>query len=132
MARIWHGKSAPVTVIILYKYYLYVGSDRPLLKDLHRYVVNKAAPEWRYLGYALLPHKQHPVIDSIAASHPGDVATCCMRVLERWLDTDADPTWNQLISALKVGARGLPHLANYLEQMMIRECEIIYSTCRQS
>ena len=62
------------------------------------------------------------MLDIIAADHPHDARRCCICVLDRWLVTDPDATWNQLIRALKVG--GLPHLANHLQQMII-ECEII-------
>ena len=116
------GKSAPVTVIILYKYYLYVGSDRPSLHDLDEHVVEKAAPKWRNLGEALLPYEQHAMLNVFAVDHPRDDRSCCMCVLKRWLDTDPDATWNELLRALKVG--GLPHLANYLKPR-ITECEII-------
>ena len=99
--------------------------------DLHRHVVNKAVHKWRNLGEALLPYEQHrwPALDIIAANHPHDNFRCCMLVVREWLDIDPDATWNKLIRALKVG--GLPHVANHLEQM-IRECEIILSTCRHS
>ena len=108
---------------------MYVGSDRPTLKDLHKYVVNEAALKWRDLGLELLPYERYGVLDNIEASSPCNAAKCCWSVFQKWLMTTEDASWNQLIRALR--SVQLNDLADRLEQMIIREGEL-YSTCRQS
>ena len=104
---------------------MYVGSDRPTLKDLHEHVVKEAALKWKDLGSEL--YQRYIVLDSIKLSSPPDAVQCCMHVFQRWLDTNIDASWNQLIRALK--RVQLYGLADRLEQMIIREGEL-YSTCR--
>ena len=103
-----------------------VGSDQPTFKDLCKYVVKGAAYKWRDLGVELLPYERYAAWDSIEADNRNDVE-CCIKVFERWLVTTRDPTWNQLIRALR--SVQLNDLAVQLEQMIIREGEF-YSTCR--
>ena len=122
MAGAWRGKSAPVIVIILVL--LYVGSDRPLFKDLHKHVVKVAPYMWRDLGIELLPYQHHEVLNIIEADYPHDSARCCQRVLQRWLETTTDATWNRVISALRSPRVELNDLACHLEQMIIRESEL--------
>ena len=97
--------------------YTYLGSDRPLLRDLHNHrVVRNAADKWRDLGVRLLPRDLSKELDIIEANHPHDVVRCCECVLEKWLDTSTDATWDQLIEALK--QIQLNHFANALEQRL--------------
>ena len=99
-----------------------IGSDKPLLKDLHGHVVNDVAVKWRDLGVQLLRANQEKMLDIIAADHPHDVVSCCKRVLEKWLDTATDATWNELIRALRSPGVQLDYLAGQLEQMLSTEC----------
>ena len=101
-----------------------VGSDRPLLKDLYDHVVNNVAGKWRDLGVQLLRPDQEKMLDIIAADHPHDVVGCCKCVLNKWLNTTTDATWNELIRALRSPSVQLDYLAGQLEQMMITECKI--------
>ena len=100
-----------------------VGSDRPLLKDLYDHVVNNVAGKWRDLGVQLLRPDQEKMLDIIAADHPHDVVSCCKCVLNKWLNTTTDATWNELIRALRSASVQLDYLAGQLEQMMITECK---------
>ena len=103
--------------------HMYIGSDRPLLRDLHDHVVNRVADKWRDLGVQLLPRLgQERMLDIIAADHPHDVVSYCKRVLEKWLDTSTDATWNELIRALRSPSIQLHYFAGQLEQMLIPEC----------
>ena len=98
-----------------------IGSDRPSLKDLHEHVVIQAAGKWRDLGVCLL--SQPDQAEMITADHSRDAVSCCKGILEKWLDTTTDATWDQLIRALRSPSIQLDHLAGQLEQMLITECK---------
>ena len=100
------------------------GSDRPSLKDLHEHVAIGAAGKWKDLGVYLLPQSgQAEMLKAIGADHPRDVVGCCKCVLEKWLDTTTDATWDQLITALRSPSIQLDYLASQLEQTLITECK---------
>ena len=107
-------------VIILHTYI--IGGDRPFLKDLHDYVVPKVAHRWRDLGVQLLRPDQQEILGIIRLNYPQDAEECCKCVLKKWLDTTAEATWNQLITALKSPSVGLEYLATQIGDMMIMEC----------
>ena len=87
-------------------------------------MVNRVADKWRDLGVQLLPRLgQERMLDIIAADHPHDVVSYCKRVLEKWLDTATDATWNELIRALRSPSIQLHYFAGQLEQMLIPECK---------
>ena len=104
-------------------FHAYTGSDRPTLKDLNDHVVMIVADKWNDLGVKLLRPDQENVIRIIAADHPHDAVSCCQCVLQKWLDTSTDATWNQLITALRSPIIQLDYLASQLEQKMITECK---------
>ena len=87
-------------------------------------MVNKVAGssqgKWRDLGVQLLPPE---TVGIIAEDHSHSVVSCCKRMLEKWLETTTDATWNQLIRALRSRGVQLNHLASQLEQMLIPECK---------
>ena len=98
------------------------GNDRPSLKDLYDFVVIHITDRWRDLGVQLLRSDQENVLNIIAADHPNDVSRCKC-VLEKWLNTTEDATWDQLIGALRSPAIQLDYLAGCVEQMIITKCE---------
>ena len=59
-------------------------------------------------------------LDIIEADHCHDTVRC-MKVLEIWLETSSDATWNQLIRALRSPSVQLYDLADQLERMIIKE-----------
>ena len=71
----------------------------------------------------LLDDGQWVMLDMIAADHHSDVS-CCRAVLERWLETTPDASWNQLIRALRSPIVQLDSLADQLEQMLDIKCKI--------
>ena len=99
---------------------VYIGSDRPSLRVLYDHVVKDVAglSNWRDLGVQLLPPNEVGIIER---NHPNDVLSCCKGVLEKWLETATDPTWNQLIEALRSPSVQLNYLAGQLEKMLITE-----------
>ena len=103
----------------------HTGSDRPSLRALYAHVVNTVAGhgKWRDLGVQLLPPETVGIIEQ---NHRQNVVSCCKRVLEEWLQTTTDATWNQLIRALRSPGVQLNHLAGQLEQMLIPECKNLW------
>ena len=83
------------------------------------------AEKWRDLGVQLLRPDQEKMLGIIATNHSRDVVSCCKCVLETWLDTTTDATWNELIRALRSPSVQLDYLAGQLEQKMMTECEIM-------
>ena len=94
------------------------------MKDLDKYIVKEAAHKWKDLGLQLLPYGGCAVLHMIEVDHPCDTVSCCRRVLEEWLDTTTDATWNQLTRALKNPRVQLDYLADRLEQMMVDKREL--------
>ena len=78
-------------------------NTRPLLKDLYERVVPSVADKWRDIGVQLL----HPtlvddrVLDVIAADHPHSVEECCKSMFEKWLETQKDASWKELLEVIK-------------------------------
>ena len=82
--------------------YKLLGCNRPLLKDLYEFVVPSVADRWRDIGVQLL----HPTLvddrtlDVIAADHQNSVKECCRNMFEKWLETQIDASWKQLLEAI--------------------------------
>ena len=98
------------------------GSDRPALKYLNCYVVEKVASKWKDLGELL--GLDYQIINSIERDYPLDGVSCCRVVFKIWFDNTQDASWNQLISALRSPTIQLDSLADELEQMLNIECKI--------
>ena len=98
--------------------YLYIGYDRPLLKDLSNHVVRVVADKYECLGEQLLGPDLAHEMRIIATSYPNDVVKCSKCVLRKWLDTTEDASWNQLIKALRSPSVQLNSFASQLEQMI--------------
>ena len=81
---------------------MYTGDDRPILRDLYDHVVPSVADKWRDLGVKLLHPTQieQRVLEVIAADHPHSVENCCKSMFEKWLNTQEDASWQQLLEAL--------------------------------
>ena len=86
--------------------------------------MNDVEGKWKELGVQLLRSDQENHLNIIAVDHPHDAVSCCKCVLEKWLDTTTDATWNQLITALRSPSVQLDYLANQFEQMLSIECKI--------
>ena len=54
------------------------------------------------------------VLEVIEADNPRSVKGCCKDMFEKWLSTQKNVSWNQLIEAIK--NIGLLHLGNELEK----------------
>ena len=103
-------------------------SDRPLLKDLYDLVTPSAADKWKDIGVHLL----HPiliekrVLEVIAADHLHSVENCCKSMFNKWLETQKDASWSQLIKV--INAIGLHSLSKELEKHLAGNCRS--SSCK--
>ena len=103
----------------------HIGSDRPVLKDLYDHVVGSVTKKWKELGLQLLQPDQINELGIIETNYPHDVVLCCKCVLEKWLESSLDATWNRLIEALKRPSVRLNYFARELEQRLKPECKVI-------
>ena len=88
---------------------------RPLPKDLYNHVVPRVADKWKDIGVELL----HPtliddrVLEMIKGNHPHSNEECCKIMFDKWLESQKEASWNQLLEAIK--ATGLKYIASKLE-----------------
>ena len=68
------------------------------MKDIDNHVVEKWATKWKKLGSQL--NIGEYVIRNIEYDHPNDCERCCRKMLSKWLDQTAHPTWGMLKTAL--------------------------------
>ena len=97
--------------------YVYVGTDRPALKYLNKYVKADIATEWHDIGVELLDVEDEPVLNVIKNNYPGDVNKCTAEILQLWLARKPTASWNQLIEVFKEPNIKLNSLA-----VKLREC----------
>ncbi|XP_065886043.1 uncharacterized protein [Dysidea avara] len=92
--------------------------DRPSLKDLYVDVSHGIAAKWRDLGVLLLNPPNENVFNIIEKNHPQDVLACCKCMLQKWLDTKPDASWNQLLEALRSPCVQLNSLADQIDHKL--------------
>ena len=105
---------------------IFTGNDRPSLKDLYNHVVPDAAQKWKDLGVQLLRPDQENILNIIEMDN-NDSTSRCKCVLEKWLETATDATWDCLIEALESPNIRLDYMANQLKQRMIIQSKKILS-----
>ena len=96
-----------------------------MLRDLYVHVVGSVAENWKDVGVQLLRPDQTYQLGIIETNYPQDAVRCCKCVLEKWLQSSVDATWNQLIEALRCPNVRLNYFASELEQRLKPECKII-------
>jgi len=94
----------------------YIGSSKPLLKDLHNILVPKVANNWFELGIQLFNEQQLPRLNEIRTIYSNDFQKGCIEMLEYWLKVTPGATWNNLICALKAPGLMLLTIANDVEK----------------
>ena len=79
---------------------MHTGCDRPDLRLLFKHVLKDVSSKWHDLGLELLEQNDKVNLNVIKINYAGDVTECCKEMFHSWL-TYPNPTWNQLIQALK-------------------------------
>ena len=105
--------------MVLVIVYIVLGLDKPLLQNLYDHVVPLVADKWRDIAPHLLHRTliDNRVLEVIAADNPRSVEGCCKSMFEKWLNTQKDASWNQLIEAIK--SINLQYIASKLEKYLI-------------
>ena len=95
-----------------------VGTDRPALKYLNKYVKADIAAEWHDIGVELLDVEDEPALNTIKNNHPGDVNKCTAEMLQLWLARKPEASWDQLLEAFREPNIKLNALAVRIEGML--------------
>ena len=93
-----------------------IGTKRPKLKDINRFVSRTWAPRWRQLGVEL--GLDHGLTEIIEYNHPNDCETCCREMFTTWLDVCPDASWEMLINAIDKLLDGKSHDMYASKQIM--------------
>ena len=84
-------------------------------KNLYNYAPRFAC-KWKDIGIQLLKTRHHSALDLIEADHKGNTEECCKRMINKWLETDKNASWSQLIKALNKESVSLNTLANEIKK----------------
>ena len=98
--------------------YAHVGTDRPALKYLNKYIKADIATEWHDIGVELLDVEDEPVLNVIKNNYPGDVNKCTAEMLQLWLARKPEASWNQLIEVFREPNIKLNSLAVKIDKML--------------
>ena len=74
-----------------------VGTDPPSMKDLNRYVVKTFATKWKDIGLEL--GLELPILNNIEVDC-NRVANCFQIMLDKWLRSSHNATWDMLEIAI--------------------------------
>lgn len=85
--------------------------------DLLNSLLPKAS-KWNLIGIQL--ELSPDELDIIKANNSGDVEMCLTKVLQKWYERSTNPTWEEIIAALKSPALCEIRLAEDLEQTRSR------------
>ena len=75
------------------------SSTRPCLKDLQNDITPYYAAQWTVIGAQLGIHSG--ILRGIQASYPADAFRCCDMMLEEWLGTDCNASWDKVFKAIQ-------------------------------
>ena len=75
-----------------------IGSERPELKDLCRYVLPLYAAHWQKIGIFL--NIQPGQLDVIKFNNPTDAHGCCIGLFNKWLEGEDNVTWEKMFEAI--------------------------------
>ena len=76
-------------------------SSRPFLRDLVNRVLPHVAVKWYELGLELLHLANEHELKIIEKDAKDDAKMSCMKMFEKWLDSDEEASWEKLIQALR-------------------------------
>ena len=94
-----------------------VGTDRPTLKYLNKYVKAYIATKWNDIGAELLDVDELD-LKLIKGNHPGDSDKCTAEMLKVWLTRNPEASWDQLLETFRKPYIGLNALAVTIEEML--------------
>ena len=77
------------------------GDRNPELSEIHRNIVPVYAARWKDLGVQLkipIHHLNTIAIDNV--HHPSYSQQCCKAMLQKWMESTPNPTWDELQKAI--------------------------------
>ena len=78
-----------------------LGNTTPKLSDLQKDIVPKYAARWRDLGIQLnIPIYTLDIIAKDNANDREHARSCCRGMLNKWIETNTEATWNELHEAI--------------------------------
>jgi len=99
---------------------MYIGTDRPAMKYLNRYVRPHITKKWHDIGVELLDVGDEMVLDTVQDDFPGDAEKCAAKMFRLWLARKTDANWNKLIQAFREPHIKLDVLASNIEGMLYK------------
>ena len=88
---------------------------KPSTKKLLPYVAHVAS-NWYELGAMLLEEVQESQLKLIQSTYGSDVRKCCLAMLQYWMDTHPEATWDHLVIALRSPGIDLTAVASDMEK----------------
>ena len=98
-------------------YIIYVAHFNLSTKALLPFII-QLTPKWYELGAMLLEEKQEAHLRAIKTSHSGDAWKCCFDMLQYWMETHPEATWDHLVTALKSPGVELIAVASDIEKSL--------------
>ena len=78
-----------------------LGNTTPKLSDLQKDIVPQYAARWRDLGIQLnIPIHTLDIIAADNVHHREHARSCCRCMLNKWIETNTEATWNELHEAI--------------------------------
>ena len=105
---------------------MHLGTDRPALKYLYKYVKADIAPYWYDIGVALLDPGDEIFLDTIDKDHSGKSNKCAAEMFRLWLARKPKASWGQLLKAFREPNVGLNALAATVEKMLCKGMLAVY------
>jgi len=98
--------------------YVYLGTDRPLLRDLSNFVSPNVGGKWFTLGLQLIDQAHTSVLFNMKNYLHNTCEDQCIEMFNQWLIIDSKATWNKVIASLKEPAVNLQNLAQTVDGML--------------
>ena len=113
--------------VITFRYYFFIGTDRPTLRYLFKHVRPHIIAKWYEIGLELLGMGDESKLQVIREKYPSDHENCVSEMLQLWLQMKVDASWNKLIQAFRQSQIGLSSLASKIENMLGMSIEGTYN-----
>ena len=104
----------------------FIGTDRPTLKYLNKYVRPHISTHWLEIGIELLDIGDEPILEIFRENYPNNSNRCASEMLQLWLNKRVEASWNILIQVLRQPHIGLSVLASKIENMLVKEEDISF------
>ena len=93
--------------------------------------VPQLAPRWYELGVELFEEEDLSQLSIIQVDYRMDKWRCCLAMLENWTQRYCEPTWHDLITAIKSPGVDLPAVASAIKKNLIGKtllCTHVYNS----